>query len=674
MYRKRLYKIFLFITMGVSTFNAQQKKSLWTIEATNPENYVGAPVVSGKIGILPWKEPFSIQHVMLNHVFDVGKAGVNQALQGINPFHLEMFLDNQKIEMNSVKNWKQSIDMRKAVHTTSFTIPGKAEIKYNVVALRNLPYSGIIEIEINALDNINIQGLNQMDIPTGYIDIKHRLITPYYGEERGRSMILQTEAFSANKTHNVVASSEFIYDKKVLTVKNENQQKNTIEGTIKKGEKIKFSLVGSICTSRDFNEPKSETERQVIYVDFLGTNRVLNEHYALWDELWKGDIEIEGDDEAQLIARSALFNLYSNVIENSRLSISPMGLSGTFYSGHIFWDTEIWMFPPMLFMNQGIAKSMIDYRTDRLRAAENKALTYGYKGAMYPWESDDKGEESTPIFALTGQFEHHITADIAIAFWNYYCMSQDKEWLMKEGYEVLKKTAEFWVSRAVKNPDGSYSINYVIAADEYAEGVDDNAFTNASAKKALEYATLAAKICNENAPEIWMQISDKLVINKMKDGITQEYKGYNGQTIKQADVNLLAYPLGIITDKKQIEKDLSYYSSKVDQKKGPAMTYSIFAIQYARLGDADKAYHYFKKAFQPNQRPPFGVLAETATSSNPYFMTGAGGVLQAFINGFGGLDITEKGIIQHKTVLPKHWKSMTIKGVGVDRKDFILTK
>ena len=104
------------------------------------------------------------------------------------------------------------------------------------------------------------------------------------------------------------------------------------------------------------------------------------------------------------------------------------------------------------------------------------------------------------------------------------------------------------------------------------------------------------------------------------------------------------------------------------------MTYSIFAIQYARLGDADKAYHYFKKAFQPNQRPPFGVLAETATSSNPYFMTGAGGVLQAFINGFGGLDITEKGIIQHKTVLPKHWKSMTIKGVGVDRKDFILNK
>lgn len=315
---------------------------------------------------------------------------------------------------------------------------------------------------------------------------------------------------------------------------------------------------------------------------------------------------------------------------------------------------------------------MIDYRTDRLKAAENRAMTYGYKGAMFSWESDDKGEEATPINALTGQFEHHITGDIAIAFWNYYQMSKDKDWLLKEGYPVLEKIADFWTSRSVKNNNGSYSINYVIAADEYSEGVDDNAYTNAAAKKVLEYATLAAGICGKKAPQIWKQISDNLVFSKMENGVTQEYKGYNGQTIKQADANLLAYPLGIITDPKQIKKDLEYYSGKVDQQNGPAMTFSVFSVQYARLGDADKAYSYFKKAYQPNQRPPFGVLAETSTSSNPYFMTGAGGILQAFINGFGGLDITENGIIQHKTVLPKHWKKLTIKGVGPEDKDFIV--
>lgn len=611
---------------------------------------------------------------MLNHVFDIGDAGVNQALQGINPFHLELSLNGQKVEIQSVSNWKQSLDLKKAVHTTSFIIPGKAEIKYNITALRNLPYSGLIEVEIKALDHIQIQGLNTMDVPDGYNDIKKRIVSANVGLDGGKEIILQTEAWSSHKAHQVFASSEFIFDHKKLTIRNEDQSKNVIEGTLKKGETAKFSLVGSVCTSRDFNDPKSESERQVIYVSYLGTKRILKEHFALWEDLWKGDIEIEGDDEAQLVARSALFNLYSNALENSRLSISPMGLSGTFYSGHIFWDSEIWMYPPMLFLNQGIAKSMIDYRTDRLKAAENRALTYGYKGAMFPWESDDKGEEATPINALTGQFEHHITADIAIAFWNYFGMTQDKDWMVKEAYPVMEKIAEFWTSRAVKNPDGSYSIRYVIGADEYAEGVDDNAYTNAAAKKALEYATLAAGICGKTAPKIWKQISDNLVISKMSNGVTQEYQGYKGEMIKQGDANLLAYPLGIITDPQQIKKDLEYYSAKVDKDHGPAMTFSVFAVQYARLGEAEKAYSYFKKAYQPNQRPPFGVLAETPSSSNPYFMTGAGGILQAFINGFGGLDITEKGIIQHKTVLPKHWKKLTIKGVGPERKDFIVSQ
>lgn len=649
---------------------SQSKKNLWTIDATNTKDYVGAPIANGKIGILPWKEPFSVRHVMLNHVFDIGDAGVNQALQGINPFELEMFIDQHKVEINTIKNWKQSIDMQKAMHITSFEVSKKAEIKYSITALRNLPNCGLIEIEVKALENIDLKCINQMKIPEGFAEVQKRLKTVNVGLDNQQEMILQAEAESAFKAHKVVACSKFIFDKKKFKLENENSIKNILSRTLKKGEIIKFSLVGSICTTNDFSDPKSESERQVIYVSYLGTKKVLDGHFALWNELWKGDIEIEGDDQAQLIARSALFNLYSSVLENSRLSISPMGLSGTFYSGHIFWDSEIWMYPPMLFLNQGIAKSMIDYRTDRLKAAEKRALTYGYQGAMFPWESDDKGEEATPINALTGQFEHHITSDIAIAFWNYFRMTQDKDWLIQEGFPVMKKIADFWASRVNKNPDGTYSIGYVIGADEYAEGVDDNAFTNAGAKKALEYAALAAVICEKRVPEIWKQISENIVIRNMPNGVTQEYQGYSGETIKQADANLLAYPLGIIVDDKQIRKDLEYYTTRVDQDHGPAMTFSIFAVQYARLGDHEKAYEMFKRAYQPNQRPPFGVLAETPSSDNPYFMTGAGGILQAIINGFGGLDISDKGIIQHKTRLPRLWKKLTIKGVGPDRKEF----
>ena len=84
---------------------------------------------------------------------------------------------------------------------------------------------------------------------------------------------------------------------------------------------------------------------------------------------------------------------------------------------------------------------------------------------------------------------------------------------------------------------------------------------------------------------------------------------------------------------------MRYYENKIDQQNGPAMSYAIFAVQYARMQEPEKAYQMFLKSFVPHERPPFGVLAETPTSQNPYFMTGAGGLLQAVLFGFGGLTI-----------------------------------
>ena len=66
------------------------------------------------------------------------------------------------------------------------------------------------------------------------------------------------------------------------------------------------------------------------------------------------------------------------------------------------------------------------------------------------------------------------------------------------------------------------------------------------------------------------------------------------------------------------------------------------------------------------------MLAETAGGTNPYFATGAGGFLQAVIFGFGGLQINDAGLTQLKTALPKGWKSLEIKGAGVNRTSFVV--
>jgi trehalose/maltose hydrolase-like predicted phosphorylase len=141
--------------------------------------------------------------------------------------------------------------------------------------------------------------------------------------------------------------------------------------------------------------------------------------------------------------------------------------------------------------------------------------------------------------------------------------------------------------------------------------------------------------------------------------------------IKQADVNLLAYPLKVIREEDRIKKDLKYYLPRLSPD-GPAMGAAILAVLYNRLGMPDKAAEVFSSSYKPNEVPPFGVIAETAGGTNPYFATGAGGMLQAVINGFGGLDIDDQGVVQMKTTLPSGWEKLIIKGVGVDNKTFIV--
>ena len=99
---------------------------------------------------------------------------------------------------------------------------------------------------------------------------------------------------------------------------------------------------------------------------------------------------------------------------------------------------------------------------------------------------------------------------------------------------------------------------------------------------------------------------------------------------------------------------------------------AILSVLYARLGDKKKAYEYFQKSYLPNKRPPFGALSESAYSNNPYFCTGAGGLLQAMLFGFGGLHLTENGIVQKEPLLPDAWKSLTLKGVGKDKKNYVI--
>ena len=198
----------------------------------------------------------------------------------------------------------------------------------------------------------------------------------------------------------------------------------------------------------------------------LGWRAVLAAHEAAWDARWTAsDVLIEGDDELQRALRFAVYHLTSAANpEDDRVSIGARALTGDAYFGHVFWDTEIYLLPFYTAVWPEAARALLMYRFHTLPGARAKAAHIGFKGALYAWESADTGEETTPervvgpdgtlVDILTGRMEHHISADVAYAVWQYWRATGDDDFFLRAGAEILLETARFWASRAVAEADG----------------------------------------------------------------------------------------------------------------------------------------------------------------------------------------------------------------------------
>jgi len=674
MIRKYFFLSLLFFSCACLAQDAWKIKA----EKIDPSNYYGVTVANGMIGVVSSPEPFKIKDVVLAGAYDLyGRGRVSNFLKSFNLLNMYLEIDGKRIDARSASNMQQELDMKKASFTSTFDYSDKASVTYTYYSLRHLPFTVLMDVTVTAKKDFTMTGASVMEAPDALKDVQN-----YYNEiDRPHVVIslLTSSAKSPTGKLLMCASNTFLFSEAhgneprvIHEMWDNNMHLMKFTRKLKAGESYHFSIAGSSITSAHHDDPLNEAERATIFAKLEGRERLISFHTKAWEELWKSDIIIEGDPQSQQDVHSMLYHLYSFSREGTALSPSPMGLSGLGYNGHVFWDTELWMYPSLLVLHPEIAKSLVEYRFQRLDAAKRNAFSKGYKGAMYPWESAETGVEETPVWALSGPFEHHITACVGIAAWNYYCVTQDKQWLREKGYPILSATADFWASRVERNGPGHYDINNVVAADEWAENVNNNAFTNAAAKSNLQFATEAAKILGITPAADWMDVANNIPILKLENGVTKEHAAYNGEGIKQADVNLLAYPLKQITDAAQIKKDLEYYETRVPNEGTPAMTQAVFTTLYARLGNTEKAYHWFKESYVPNLNPPFRIIAETKGGTNPYFATGAGGIIQSLLMGFGGLDITSTGIIQLKTSLPKQWKSLTLTGVGTQKKTFTI--
>jgi trehalose/maltose hydrolase-like predicted phosphorylase len=225
------------------------------------------------------------------------------------------------------------------------------------------------------------------------------------------------------------------------------------------------------------------------------------------------------------------------------------------------------MYPPLLMLQPDLAKSMLRYRLDRQAGAQHKAQMNGYRGLMFPWESAESGEEvqgsSYNQVGPWGQYEQHISGDIALAAWQYWKMTRDLDFLASDLEPLLRGVAEFWVSRVTKGSDGLYHILQVMGPDEYHYPVDDSAYTNAAALVSLNAAVEAANFLNRNVNPAWLDIATNLYIPfNATLQIHPEFANYTGDTVKQADTVLLGYPMGLDMNATVRANDVNYYAAR----------------------------------------------------------------------------------------------------------------
>jgi trehalose/maltose hydrolase-like predicted phosphorylase len=325
---------------------------------------------------------------------------------------------------------------------------------------------------------------------------------------------------------------------------------------------VRVEKMVALYTSRDhaINEPLANAMKAVDrYEPFA---EAFERHARAWGELWSVcDMCIPKDDRVQLLIRlhiSHVLQVCSPHTADLDAGVPARGLNGEAYRGHVFWD-ELYIYPFLNFRLPEITRELLMYRYRRLDEARATAKEAGYRGAMYPWQSGSDGKEETQIVHLnprSGRWDRdlshnqrHINAAIFYNIWRYHQATEDSEFLLGHGAEMMLEIARFWSSFASFNPDRErYEIYGVMGPDEFhekypdseEEGLRNNAYTNVlvawiceTAQEVLDLLperrrrSLCAKIgLSESEVHMWKDMSHRMFVPFHGDGLISQFEGY----------------------------------------------------------------------------------------------------------------------------------------------------
>ena len=412
---------------------------------------------------------------------------------------------------------------------------------------------------------------------------------------------------------------------------------------------------------------------------------------AFWD---RSDVRVEAEPGVQQAIRWNLFQLAQAAARADGRGIAAKGLTGSGYSGHYFWDSEIYVLPFLSYTTPLWARNALRARERMLPQARLRATMLNEDGALFPWRTIN-GEEASAYYAA-GTAAYHINADITYALARYISATGDLEYLLQGAADIPIETARLWSSLGFweRDPDGEdrFHIHGVTGPDEYTTVVNDNLFTNVMARFNLRFAVEVARRLEAEAPHAHAELSARLRLSpeevdaweRAAEGMYVPYADdlgihpqdahflerevwdlaatppeqkplllhfhplviYRFQVLKQADVVLALLLASDEFTREQKRRDFEYYDAlTTGDSTLSAVVQSVIA---AEVGYRELAYRYFDHSLHVD-------LADLhRNSADGAHIASAGGVWMTLVQGFAGMRDAGRRL-SFDPRLPAHW-------------------
>jgi alpha,alpha-trehalose phosphorylase len=476
--------------------------------------------------------------------------------------------------------------------------------------------------------------------------------------------------------------------------------KNVFRVQAKAGVPIRISKIVSYHSSRGVppRELVDRCRRSLDRVGVEGVDALFRAQAAWLAEFWeRSDVRIAGHDDLQQATRWCLFQLAQAASRADGAGVAAKGLTGSGYSGHYFWDTEIYVLPFLTYTSPRWAKNALRARVLMLPAARRRAAQLNEAGALFPWRTIN-GEEASAYYAA-GTAQYHINADVSYALGKYVRATGDEEFLRREGADIAVETARLWATLGFwrgTNGDSTFHIHGVTGPDEYTTVVNDNLFTNVMARYNLRFAARVVREMAEQDPAAYAALVERTGLDDgeadaweraaecihipFSDGLgihpqdsmflereVWDLEGtpldqrplllhyhplviYRFQVLKQADVVLALFLQGNHFTAEQKLADFDYYDPLTTGDS--TLSAVVQSIMAAEVGYQDLARNYFEQALFVD----LGDLHHNADDG--VHVASAGGVWPTLVCGFGGMR-DHDGLLSFDPRLPDDWPELS---------------